>query len=58
MSDQPSSKAAVNVIPTLTQPKAQQYAPMAVSVLPESVTAATINQENRRLWAKAGGSQS
>jgi len=35
-----------------------EYVPMAVSVLPESVTPATLNEENRKFWAKAGGEQS
>ena len=28
----------------------EEYVPMAVSILPESVTPATINEENRKFW--------
>lgn len=30
--------------------RANNYQPMAVSVVPESVTAATINSENQKYW--------
>jgi hypothetical protein len=33
-----------------TQRANDDYVPMAVSVMPESVTAATINEENRKYW--------
>jgi hypothetical protein len=35
-----------------------QYVPIAVSVLPESVTLATLNEQNRKYWKNAGGEQS
>lgn len=35
-----------------------QYVPVAVSVLPESVTLATMNEQNRQYWKNAGGEQS
>ena len=37
---------------------ADEYVPVAVSVLPESVTLATMNEQNRQYWKNAGGEQS
>jgi hypothetical protein len=34
------------------------YVPEAVSVMPESVTPATMNEQNRKYWKSAGGEQS
>ena len=41
-----------------TQPEKDEYVPVAVSVLPESVTPATLNEQNRAYWKNAGGEQS
>lgn len=35
-----------------------EYVPMAVSVLPESTSPASINEQNRKYWKSAGGEQS
>lgn len=41
-----------------TQRANDEYVPMAVSVLPENVTPASINEQNRKYWKSAGGEQS
>jgi hypothetical protein len=33
----------------------QDYAPMAVEVIPENVTLATMNESNKKYWAQQGG---
>jgi hypothetical protein len=35
-----------------------EYVPVAVSVLPDSVTPASLNEQNRVYWKNAGGEQS
>jgi len=35
-----------------------EYVPVAVSVLPDSVTPASLNEQNRNYWKNAGGEQS
>lgn len=37
--------------------RANDYVPMAVSCVPESVTPASLNEQNRKYWASAGGEQ-
>ena len=38
--------------------KAQdEYVPVAVSCLPEGVSPASLNEQNRKYWANAGGEQ-
>lgn len=40
-----------------TQRANDEYVPMAVPCIPESVTPATLNEQNRKYWASAGGEQ-
>ena len=35
----------------------EEYQPMAVSCVPDSVTPASLNEQNRKYWQSAGGEQ-
>jgi len=40
-----------------SQRDADEYRPSAVEVIPENVTLATMNSNNRKYWANQGGEQ-
>lgn len=50
-------KQAAAIAYSVQRANDDEYAPVAVAVIPESVSLATLNEQNRKYWACQGGEQ-
>lgn len=51
-------KQAAAIAYSIQRANDEEYVPVAVSCVPESVTPASLNEVNRKYWKNAGGEQS